>query len=132
MIGDNIKKIRELNNLGVNELARKANISGSYISNIEKGIKTNPSIEALEKIATALNVEVEEFFKSEPVSAEKLKEWDEKYNKDEKLVKDVKDIEDTEIRRIQRARNKMDVEDRAKMMRVLKASFDDYFDDDED
>ena len=74
MIGDNIKQIRELKKLGVNELARRSNISGSYLSNIEKGIKTNPSIDALEKIAEALEVSVDEFFKSEPLSEEKLKE----------------------------------------------------------
>ena len=74
MIGDNIKKIRELKKLGVNELARRSNISGSYLSNIEKGVKTNPSIDALEKIAEALEVSVDEFFKSEPLSEEKLKE----------------------------------------------------------
>lgn len=71
MIGDNIKRIRDSKGLGLNELARKSKISGSYLSNIEKGIKTNPSIDALEQIAKALDVEVDEFFKTETVSEEK-------------------------------------------------------------
>mgnify|MGYP000942775421 CR=1 FL=1 len=63
MVGENINKIRESKQMGLNETARKAGISGSYLSNIEKGIKQNPSMESLEKIAKALNVPVEDFFK---------------------------------------------------------------------
>ena len=66
VIGENIKKIREAKLMGLNETARLANISGSYLSNIEKGIKTNPSIEALKRIANVFDVQVEEFFKDHP------------------------------------------------------------------
>lgn len=63
MVGENIKKIRESKSMGLNKTAGIAKISGSYLSNIEKGIKDNPSIEVLKRIANALNVQVEEFFK---------------------------------------------------------------------
>ncbi|KNF09325.1 putative transcriptional regulator [Gottschalkia purinilytica] len=62
MIGDNIKLIRQSKGLGLNETARLANISGSYLSNIEKGIKENPSMDTLQKIANALNVSVNDLF----------------------------------------------------------------------
>jgi len=63
VVGENIKKIRESKSMGLNKTAGIAKISGSYLSNIEKGIKDNPSIEVLKRIANALNVQVEEFFK---------------------------------------------------------------------
>ena len=60
--GQKIKNIRLSKKLGLNETARKAGISGSYLSNIEKGIKTNPSTDTLQKIADVLEVSVNEFF----------------------------------------------------------------------
>lgn len=63
MIGDNIKKIRESKSIGVNELARIANVNASYISAIERNEKNNPSIKILNKIASALGVSMDDFFK---------------------------------------------------------------------
>lgn len=62
MIGNNIKKIRLTNKLGLNETARKAGISAGYLSSLERGEKKNPSMDSLQKIADALNVSVNEFF----------------------------------------------------------------------
>lgn len=62
MLGDNIKNIRINKKMGLNKTATLAGISGSYLSNIEKGIKENPSMDVLNKIATALNVSVNSFF----------------------------------------------------------------------
>lgn len=97
MLGDNIKSIRMEKKLGINETARKAGISPSYLSDIEKGNKTNPSTEVLEKIATALEVNVEDFFKTEPVTKEKLQEWDNKYNPNGELAEQVKFIESLKL-----------------------------------
>lgn len=58
MLGNNIKRIRESKKIGVNELGRMTNINPSYISAIERGKKTNPSYEIIEKIAKALEVPV--------------------------------------------------------------------------
>lgn len=74
MLGDNIKSIRMEKKLGINETARKAGISPSYLSDIEKGNKTNPSTEVLEKIANALEVDVKDFFNNESTTNEKLTE----------------------------------------------------------
>lgn len=65
MVGDRIRKIREDKKMGLNETAKSAGISGSYLSNIEKGIKSNPSTETLQKIAAALGVFIDEFFKED-------------------------------------------------------------------
>jgi transcriptional regulator with XRE-family HTH domain len=74
MVGDNIKQIRISKKLGLNELAKKSNISGSYLSNIEKGIKNNPSIDALNNIADALDVSIEDLFSDSLFIKEEPKE----------------------------------------------------------
>jgi XRE family transcriptional regulator, master regulator for biofilm formation len=57
MIGKNIYKIRRSKDLTLTELADRANISKSYLSNIERDINKNPSIKILEKIASVLDVD---------------------------------------------------------------------------
>lgn len=58
MIGKNISKIRKRQRLTLSELAEKAGISKSYLSNIERELNRNPSIRVLKKVACVLNVEV--------------------------------------------------------------------------
>ncbi|MEY8416711.1 helix-turn-helix domain-containing protein [Tissierella praeacuta] len=93
MIGDNLKRIREELGLGVNELSRISGVNASYISSIERGIKSNPSMEILEKIANALNIEVKSFFETSPIKEDKLQEWDDKLNKNGELIRQVKLLE---------------------------------------
>lgn len=56
-IGSRIKKFRKLAGLTQAQLAEKANMSRSYIADIERD-RYNPSIETLQTISAALNVEV--------------------------------------------------------------------------
>ncbi len=65
MIGENLRKIRESKSLGVNQLSRMSGINASYISNLENNKRKNPSIETLQKIADALEVSVDDFFKDD-------------------------------------------------------------------
>ncbi|WP_088012480.1 helix-turn-helix domain-containing protein [Gottfriedia acidiceleris] len=58
MIGKNIHNIRKKRGLTLTQLAEQANISKSYLSNIEREINDNPSIHVMEKIATVLGVEL--------------------------------------------------------------------------
>ena len=57
MIGRNIYKIRMKQGLTLSELAERAQISKSYLSNIERNINQNPSIQIIEKIASVLKVD---------------------------------------------------------------------------
>ena len=41
MLGDNIRKLRLEKGLGLNEVARLANITGGYLSSIENNKRTN-------------------------------------------------------------------------------------------
>lgn len=59
MLGENIKEIRIEKGLTQKELADKVGISGAFMSLIEKGAN-NPSDENLIKIASVLNVSVED------------------------------------------------------------------------
>lgn len=62
MIGSKINEIRLLKNISLSQLSRDTGISKGYLSNIENGIKENPSIDTLLKIATALNVNIGSFY----------------------------------------------------------------------
>jgi XRE family transcriptional regulator of biofilm formation len=58
MIGKNIYEIRKRRGLTLSELAGRANISKSYLSNIERNLNRNPSIQVMGKIALVLDVDL--------------------------------------------------------------------------
>ncbi|GAB6010634.1 helix-turn-helix domain-containing protein [Viscerimonas tarda] len=60
-IGQRIKELREISAMSQKDLAYTADLDRSYIASIENG-QRNVSIVNIEKIATALNVTVKEFF----------------------------------------------------------------------
>ncbi|MDQ0155358.1 helix-turn-helix domain-containing protein [Robertmurraya andreesenii] len=57
MIGKNIAEIRKRRGYTLSELAELSNISKSYLSNIERNINKNPTIDVIQKIAKVLNVD---------------------------------------------------------------------------
>lgn len=63
-LGLRIASIRQKQNLTLKEVAEKANITSSMLSQLERG-KANPSVETLRKIATALEVPLFSFFAEE-------------------------------------------------------------------
>ncbi|MCR2822030.1 XRE family transcriptional regulator [Lederbergia panacisoli] len=58
MIGKNIFEIRKRKGLTLTELADRAGIAKSYLSNIERSVNKNPSINVVEKIAKVLDIDV--------------------------------------------------------------------------
>lgn len=56
MIGERVKRLRKERELSISELAVITGVAKSYISSIERNIKSNPSIHILEKIAEGLEV----------------------------------------------------------------------------
>lgn len=60
MIGRNIHEIRKKKGLTLSELAERANISKSYLSNIERSLNKNPSIYIIKKLAVVLNIDIKE------------------------------------------------------------------------
>lgn len=82
MIGDRIRTIRVQKRMTLSNLAEKANVTKSYLSNIERNISTNPTIEFVEKVALALNMKPESLLgweKDEASSLEKSFSYVKKY-----------------------------------------------------
>jgi len=82
MIGDRIRTIRVQKRMTLSNLAEKANVTKSYLSNIERNISTNPTIEFVEKVALALNMKPESLLgweKDEVSSLEKSFSYVKKY-----------------------------------------------------
>lgn len=63
MIGNNIASIRKQRGYTLSELSEKTGISKSYLSNIERNLKQNPSIHVMEKIAEVLKVDIKTLLK---------------------------------------------------------------------
>lgn len=58
MIGKKIYQYRIKRGLTLSELAERAGIAKSYLSNIERSLNRNPSIQVVEKIALVLDVDI--------------------------------------------------------------------------
>lgn len=86
IIGDNIKKIRKIQNISINYLSKKTGISLGYISELENNKARNPTMDKLKAIALVLGVEIEEFIKSETIDEKELNECGKKYNKNGELI----------------------------------------------
>ncbi len=67
VLGDNVKTLRLSHGLSQEELAFRAELDRTYISQIERGI-SNPSVLVILKIATILGVAFEEHFISNEVT----------------------------------------------------------------
>jgi XRE family transcriptional regulator of biofilm formation len=57
MIGKRIHQLRTELGLSLTELARRAGVAKSYLSNIENDLQKNPSIQFLYKICIVLNID---------------------------------------------------------------------------
>ncbi|MEY2192756.1 helix-turn-helix domain-containing protein [Neobacillus sp. BF23-41] len=78
MIGRNIYEIRMKKGLTLSELAERASISKSYLSNIERNLNQNPSIQVINKIAHVLNIDLKVLLKTEATDEyhqQQDKEW---------------------------------------------------------
>jgi len=56
MLGQKIRHLRKDHALSLGELAQRAGCAKSYLSDIERGIRDNPSLQFIEKIAHVLHV----------------------------------------------------------------------------
>ncbi len=99
MIGKNIKQIRKQRGLTLTQLAAKTGISKSYLSNIERDLKQNPSIHVMEKIASALKVDLKTLIKlSKEIENKQLdEEWLDFVSEIKKIGIDKEQIEDYKI-----------------------------------
>ena len=59
---NNIKNIRKEKDLTLLDLSNRTGISVGYLCHLEKGTRSNPSLEVMEKISKALNKSIAEVF----------------------------------------------------------------------
>jgi len=55
-----LRRLRDERGLTMAELAKKAHVTDAYIAQLETGVKKNPSLEILKRLARALGVPVGE------------------------------------------------------------------------
>lgn len=118
--GDVLKKLREEKQLTQQELADIFNLSKSNISKYENNI-LEPNLSSLSEFADFFGVSMN-FLLGKP------EKEPEKTTEPILSKKHINEI-DPDLRAIQRAREKMTPEQKDKMMKVLNAAFDDFFED---
>lgn len=62
MYHNQIKKIREEKGITLIKLSNISGVSVGYLCHLERGSRSNPSIEVMEKISYALNKSITEIF----------------------------------------------------------------------
>jgi XRE family transcriptional regulator, master regulator for biofilm formation len=60
MIGLRIRSLREEKGYSISELAKRAGISKSYLSQIERNLQVNPSLHLLSKLAQTLDATLDD------------------------------------------------------------------------
>ena len=77
-----IKMLRTSKNITLYKLSKDTGLSRTYLRNLENNKTFNPTINVLEKIAVALNVNIKQLFYSlneiEPLRKEMYIKWTEK------------------------------------------------------
>ncbi|WP_340012691.1 helix-turn-helix domain-containing protein [Paenibacillus sp. FSL H7-0690] len=69
-MGQRIQQLRLDKGFSLSELADRADVAKSYLSNVERNIQSNPSIQFIEKIADALQVSIHALLYGVPNDAE--------------------------------------------------------------
>jgi XRE family transcriptional regulator, master regulator for biofilm formation len=59
MIGRKIKRLRQKKGYSITELGRLADVSKSYLSQLERGLQTNPSLQFLIKVSKPLETSID-------------------------------------------------------------------------
>jgi XRE family transcriptional regulator, master regulator for biofilm formation len=59
MIWNRNKQLRQKKGISLSELANLADVSKSYLSQLERGIQSNPSLQFLVKVATPLDTNID-------------------------------------------------------------------------
>ena len=62
MKSNHLKEIRKSKGITLSKLADLSGVSAGYLCHLEKGSRTNPSMEIMNKIAEALNKSITEIF----------------------------------------------------------------------
>ncbi|MDE5053932.1 helix-turn-helix transcriptional regulator [Niallia taxi] len=75
MIGKRIRYLRLKKGYSISRLAKEAGVSKTYLSNLDRGLQNNPSLQFLEKVVSKLGTSVDYLLSSEfveKIDAEKM------------------------------------------------------------
>lgn len=106
-VGKNVRKIRKEKGLSILDLKNLTGLSKSTISDLEND-KSSPTIETLQKIAKALNVDIKEFFKNES-------------EKQSNTEDDLEDVFPEGVYVLRRASKELSPEAKKQMIKIMKA-----------
>lgn len=81
MIGIRIMELRQKKGYSITELARLADVSKSYLSQIERGLQSNPSLQFLYKLSVPLDTDIDYFLKDIRPDKNENIELDEEWKK---------------------------------------------------
>lgn len=121
-LNENIKLYREKVKMTKSELARLINVSPSYITKLENGNKTNPSLEIQIKIATVLGCSLYDLTgESIPEGINNLKDIPRRLSEEERQAK-IKELEkrnneefEIKFNSLEKALSKIDIESAKKL-----------------
>lgn len=106
-VGKNVRKIRKEKGLSILDLKNLTGLSKSTISDLEND-KSSPTIETLQKIANALNVDIKEFFKNES-------------EKQSNTEDDLEDVFPEGVYVLRRASKELSPEAKKQIIKIMKA-----------
>ena len=71
MIGERIRYLRLQKGYSISRLAKETGVSKTYLSNLDRGVQNNPSLQILEKVAARFGITVDQLisedFKKEDI-----------------------------------------------------------------
>jgi len=118
MLGENIRKHRKAKKMSVNLLSKLSLVSLGYISDLENNKVNNPTMDKLNKIATALGISVSELLSSEE-KLDLIRETINEYNQSKSKESYIEEIQfDAEINLLMKKIKKLSEKDR-KVVEVL-------------
>jgi XRE family transcriptional regulator, master regulator for biofilm formation len=79
MIWKKIKRLRQQKGYSITELGRLADVSKSYLSQLERGLQTNPSLQFLIKVSKPLNTSIDYLLQESKVQKCENSELDEEW-----------------------------------------------------
>ena len=114
-IGAKLRELREAKNLSQADIEKRAGLFRAYISRVEHG-HTVPSVETLEKYATALEVPLYRFFTDEaPMKMLKLPQL-----KGDRSLWGARGKERSEFQKLAKALSQMDERDRKLLLKMAE------------
>jgi XRE family transcriptional regulator, master regulator for biofilm formation len=79
MIGKRIRQLRQQKGYSISELANLADVSKSYLSQLERGLQNNPSLQFLVKLSTPLDSSIDYLLKDMKMPKRLNEELDEEW-----------------------------------------------------